>query len=175
MNMSSNKVDLTFLSKELPDIEFELYNSGKSPFISCIACWIKSADLVVRTWRPIQSLISAYYQPEDEISRWNIYIVIFCPEELPIRDKYVIQNDKYAARKIIIDRDPSTPRSPEAVTSINNELLGLDLSHEEQIPFEERNYNSVFSLLVSGVPSDMSVASKKLRQDRIDSLLQAID
>jgi hypothetical protein len=172
MKLSSNPYDLTFLKSEFEEIKFELLSTADSQLLNCIVCWCETANDVITNWQAIQNLISAYFQPVGQFAQWNVYLVIFCAEELPVRVKYIIQNDKYSVRKIVLDGLDVLPDSDEAVTVVNKELLGSDLSLGRIESVVLQNINPAISDLISGAPSDMSVESKNKRASMIKNIIR---
>lgn len=175
MKLSSSQFDLGFLTTEFEQLKFEMFSSSSPFLISCIACWSEDASNITVNWRAMQSLISAHYQPTDPSARWNVYMIFFCKEKMPIRDKYLIHNDKYALRKIVIDGLLELPSGLEAEKLINQALVGADLelttnftmeSHEEVEPKIEA--------LVKGTPLDLSAASKAKRAATLNSLIELL-
>lgn len=175
MKLSSNPYDLTFLKTEFEKIKFELFSTADTQLLNCIACWCETASDVVTNWQAIQNLISAYFQPRGQFAQWNVYLVIFCAEELPVRIKYIIQNDKYSVRKIILDGLHVLPDSDEAVIEVNKELLGSDLSLDRIEGVVPHNIDPAISDLISGAPSDMSVESKNKRASMIKNIIRFIN
>lgn len=172
MNLSNKQYDLGFLSSEFEGVKFELFASGDDLFMSCIACWCSRAGDVVSNWSSIQSLISAYYHPPGRLSKWNIYLVIFCAESVPLHEKYVIQNDKYAVRKIVMDGIGKLPTLQEAEVIINNELLGADLSIHDIKTDVQQTIDKGLVDLVSGVPLDMAMKSRSARSEVINNVME---
>lgn len=172
MNLSNKQYDLGFLSSEFEGIRFELFASGDDLFMSCIACWCNRASDLVSNWSSIQSLVSAYYHPPGRLAKWNIYLVIFCTELVPLHEKYVIQNDKYAARKIVLDGIERLPTLEEAEVIINNELLGADLSIQDVKTEAQQAIDMRLIDLISGIPLDMAVKSRSARSEVINNVIE---
>jgi hypothetical protein len=175
VKLSSKSDELKFLSSEFNGMKFELFATDKSLFLNCIVCWCKTANEVVSHWKAIQSLISVYFQPSGQIAKWNIYLVILCAEKLPLREKYIVQNDKYAVRKIVLDGLNILPNSEDAELIINRELLGTDLSlqHIEHTALQE--IDPTIANLISGAPLDMSAASKEKRASMINNIIETLN
>ena len=171
MKLLHKSFDLDFLKSEFNEISFELFTT-ENQFINCITCLCDSANEVMSDWKGIQSLISAYFKPKKEFSKWNVYLVIFCKEKIPIRDKYIIQNDKYAVRKIVIDGVNETLDINEITKSINEELLCLDLSTEQKNYTKSQKNDPLLYDLVKGTPLDKSDNSKYQRESIIKKLIE---
>ncbi|MNX81333.1 hypothetical protein D3C86_1130170 [compost metagenome] len=171
MYLSSNQnFPLDFLIEEFPSFEFRLFVTDTVSFISCIACWCRDSSSVVTYWRDIQSVLSARYQPEGALAKWNIYLVFFCPEVVAIADKYIIENDKYSVRKLIVAND-CKPDSDEALKELNDLLLGHDL--ELSIVDDQllESYSSVLATQISGVLVDATDVAKQQRAELIANLI----
>ena len=172
MRLSSKAHDLEFLTSEFRDMKFELFTSDEALFMSCIACWCHTSKEVIDNWRALQSLVSIYFQPPGNHAKWNIYLAIFCSEELAIRDKYVIQNDRYAARKIVLDGLGTLPSPYEAEQILNDELLGADLKLKEMADHVKQEVDLSVGSLVRGAPLDTASGSKEKRVAMINNIIE---
>jgi len=175
MNLLSNQYELDFLKNEFVGMEFESYTSNDGGFLNCIACWCNTAQEVISNWKGIQSFISAYFKPPGDFAKWNVYLVIFCAEEIPLYEKYIIQNDRYAARKIILDNLVVLPDSSEAALKVGKELLGTDLSLKEINSSRTHKVNIELAKLVNNVPMDMSISSKNKRTATINCIIEYVN
>ncbi|QKJ66834.1 hypothetical protein HQN60_09045 [Deefgea piscis] len=202
MHLSSKEYDVGFLTSEFKEVKFKLFASGEDLFMTCIACWCEQANDVVHNWRAMQSILSAYFQPSGNLAKWNIYLVFFCAEQLPLNEKYIIQNDKYSARKVVLDGMNKLPTLEEAEKIINNELLGADLSikeiqiagkmeetektisngvlntnlkNKEAQSSAKHTSNCALVKLISGAPLDMSASSKSKRATIINNIIELVN
>lgn len=171
MKLSKKSIEIDFLITEFEDIDFDYFSSEEN-FLSCFTCRCNTAKEISLNWNAIQSLLSAYYKPQSKIAKWNIYIIFFCSEKLLLQDKYVIQNDKYAARKIIFDDFQYKPTLNEIEHIINNELLGCDLNLVETKKEDLLNLDPEIIKIIQGTPPDMSVRSKELRKEKIEQIIE---
>lgn len=171
MKLLSRVYDFNFLTSEVDGVRFELFASSQS-FLTCIVCWFESSTDVMMNWQAIQSIVSVRFKPEGGHSKWNVYLILMCPDSLEIRDKYVIQNDRYAARKIILDGLGELPDSPDVETLVNVVLLGTDL---ELAPVSDNSKDDIetpIAAIVKGVPSGSSVDAKEARSEMINKLIE---
>jgi len=97
-------------------------------------------------WGIINRDMALYFQAKllKDIERWNIYIIFFVIEEVSAKLKYIIEQDKYCARKIIIDNFKRSNDFEEVIPKIINEKL-FDLKIE-QIESKDEQRNSEVSL-----------------------------
>ncbi|MGP5564992.1 ABC-three component system middle component 1 [Vreelandella alkaliphila] len=175
MKLLSKQYDLAFLSSDFDNIRFEFFASDDSLYyLTCIACWCNTAAEVISSWRAIQSLVSAYYQPPGELAKWNIYLAFFCTESLSVWDKYVIQNDKYAVRKIVLDGLNEFPDLVKAESLLNNQLLGADLKLKDKDDQAKQKTVLSINCYVSGAPLDSTEESKKKRAEIIDNMIESL-
>ena len=103
------------------------------------------------------------------------YLVFFCSEKIPLIEKYIIQNDKYAVRKIVLDGLNILPDFDEAELIINKELLGTDLSLEHIEHTATQEIEPIIASLISGTPSDMSTKSKEKRISIINNIIEFLN
>ncbi|WP_160015456.1 ABC-three component system middle component 1 [Pseudomonas sp. 8BK] len=174
MSMSIKYFDFTELQRSFPSVGFGFYVSEAQSFISCILCEFETAKILVDQWEAIQNFISVYHQPKVEAARWNVYLILLCPENVDVRDKYIIQNDTYTARKLIVEREPIPVDSSRAVKILNNELLGFDLKADFSGAVVECNYQSAISDFLEDVPVDSSTSSRSIRAEKIMSLIEFV-
>lgn len=176
MHLSSKEFDLDFLSSRFKDMDFQLFVSNDTnSYISCVACWCKSASKVIENWSAIQNYVSVYYQPSGELALWNIYLAFFCVEDFPLWEKYVIENDKYAVRKLVLNGEQALPNSAQAVSILNNHLLGADLDLKESGAQSERGISLSLSDYVRGAPLDSKVGSREARALRINDIIELLN
>lgn len=173
MNLLSKDFDLTFLSSKFENIDFQLFVSNdEASYISCIVCWCKTSSQIIENWSAIQNYMSAYYQPPGDLAIWNIYLTFFCLESLPQWEKYKIQNDKYAVRKLVLDGVQALPDSAHAQTLINNHLLGADLELKESSTQPKIDFSLFLNDYVRGVPLDTKFTSIEEREQRINNIIK---
>lgn len=176
MNLLSKDFDLSFLSSRFENIFFQLFVSNdENSYISCIACWCEKSSQVTENWSAIQNYMSVYYQPPGDLAVWNIYLAFFCVESLTQWEKYVIENDKYAVRKLVLDGIQASPNSAHAQTLINNHLLGADLELKESNMQPKLDFSLFLNDYVRGTPLDTKVASREERAQRINNIIGFLD
>lgn len=173
MNLSSKEFDLGFLGSRFEDMAFQLFvSSDVDCYISCITCACNQASSIVNNWSAIQNFISVYYQPQGELAIWNIYLAFFCVETLPLWEKYVIENDKYAVRKLVLDGMQALPDADQALSLLNAQLLGADLEIKDSGAEPNKNFSTPLSAYVRGIPLDAAVESRDLREKKINEIIQ---
>ncbi|MGE6197354.1 ABC-three component system middle component 1 [Aeromonas media] len=171
MKLSNKLQDFSYLATEFEGARFELYASDEA-FLNCIVCWLQSANDLVNSWQAIQSIVSVKFKPEGRYAKWNIYLVLLCVDKLDVKEKYVIQNDRYAARKIVLDGLSVLPDSQAVEKMVNIELLGTDL--ELKVVSENTKEGADISIasLVKGAPSATTSAAKEERVAMINKLIE---
>lgn len=172
IKLSKKDHDFSFLVSEFEGIRFELFYAEELSFINCISCWFSSSQELTAKWKEIQSIISLKFKPESRFSRWNVYLVLLCPDSLDIRIKYVIENDRYAARKIVLDGLGSQLSIEEVETKINIELLGTDLKLQEIVPSPNSVVKLPIASLIKGTPINSTSESKVTRSKVINNLIE---
>lgn len=176
MRLSNKQFDLSFLSSRFENMEFQLFVSDDSIcYISCIVCWCETASQIIDNWKTIQNFVSGFYQPPGELAVWNIYLAFFCVENLPLWEKYVIENDKYAVRKLVLDGMQAFPNSAQAEAHLNNHLLGADLELKENAVQPERNVSFSLRDYIRGAPLDSRVESRKTRARMINNIIEFLN
>ena len=174
MNLLIKNADLSFLSAQYENIEFHMFCSDDHfSFISCIACICESSEVVLESWRAIQNIVSVFHQPAGELAAWNVYLVFVTPNRVPIWNKYEIENNKFAARKIILDDLPEIPNIDQLAIELQKQLLGTDLALDQRA---NESRDAFLSLIgsVRGIPLDSRSESKEQRAEMINSIIECL-
>lgn len=175
MKLLVKEVDLEFLSTEYENIEFyTLCSDDRLSFITCIVCVCGNLKNVIENWRTIQNMVTLYYQHSGGIDAWNMYLAFICNEKVPIWEKYEIENNKFSARKIILDEFQGIPNIERLISELEKQLLGSDLklvsqSHQlkESLPNQENYYR--------GAPLESNSMSKDKRASMIDKIIESLN
>ncbi|MBA1233560.1 hypothetical protein G7Z98_03165 [Pseudomonas stutzeri] len=176
MNLSSKDFDLSFLSSRFQNMDFQLYVSDDEfSYISCIACLCEASSQIIDSWRNIQNYVSAYYQPPGELAIWNVYIAFFCINKFPLWEKYEIENDKYAARKLVLDDHQALPNSEQVIERLSCHLLGTDLVLNEHTAEATQDVSLSLDEYVRGAPLDSKVESRETRARMISNIIEFLN
>lgn len=175
MKLLNKNSDLSFLNSQFNDGEFNLFVSDDPLcYMSCFVCCFKNKNAVIESWETLQNLISAYYQPHTELARWNVYIVFICIEKLAEWDKYLIENDTYTARKVIIDNIEKLPHLNQIEQILNNYLLGADLKMQNKKDQTHPKLASNLDKLMDLIPLESTNEAKIKRADVINKLIKVM-
>lgn len=139
-------------------------------FISCIVCVCETSAEILENWRTIQNEVSVYYQPSGDLAPWNMYIVFFTTESFPVWEKYEIENNKYSARKIIVDKFSETPTPDNLVNELQKQLLGTDLKLDQRVN-EPRVALLSLESYVRGAPLDSKHESREIRASMVNEII----
>ncbi|MEX5540325.1 ABC-three component system middle component 1 [Pseudomonas poae] len=170
--LSKKDIDLGFLTSEFKGLKVELFSSDALSFINCIVCWFRTSQDLMGQWEDIQSIISLGFKPEARFSKWNIYLVLLSETPVDIRDKYVIENDRYAARKIVIDGVHRELTTEEVEAKLNIELLGADLELRKNAPSSTSTLKLAIAPIIKNVPVDSTSSSKDKRGEVVNKLIE---
>lgn len=172
MRLLSKDVDLNYLSSEFENISFHMFVSDDPlSFISCIACICNAPDDVTSNWHAIQSLLSVYNKPSNDLAAWNLYLVFITAYSVPVWDKYEMENNKFVARKVIIDGLQEIPSLNEIAIELQKQLLGSDLSLDP-IASESREFELNLKDYIRGAPLDSKTESKEKRALMINNIIE---
>lgn len=172
MKLLVKAVDLSFLSSHYENIEFHMFCSDDSlSFISCITCICETSEVVVENWRAIQNIVSVHHQPSGGLASWNVYLVFVTVDDIPVWDKYEIENNKYAARKIILDGLREIPSLEQLAIELQKQLLGSDLTLDQRVN-EPREAALSLSEYIRGAPLDTKVESRERRALMINKIIE---
>lgn len=175
MKLLTKDYDFEFLAAEFGDMAFHMFRSDDSlSYISCIACLCKESSVIVKNWRVIQNLVSVHHQPPGNLAVWNVYIAFVTIGTVPIWDKYQIENNKYSARKLIIDGYAELPTVEQLTDCLGEQLLGSDLTLDPRVA-ETREPLLSLEKFVRGAPLDQKIESKEKRASMINEIIEYLN
>lgn len=146
------------LVEEFPGLKFELYTAGKDNFITCLACWMGDSTALEESWVGIQSILALNFKSERKTARWNVYLAFFCAGKVANNLKYIIQNDKFTARKMVFDwcgqGRSHQDDSEMALDLLNGELFSTDLTIDDVPKLSNKPYDSFLTSYLSKYSMD---------------------
>lgn len=175
MKLSIRDYDFGFLIAEFDSLEFHMFCSDDElSYISCVVCLCKEPSVIVKNWRVIQNLVSVHHQPPGKLAAWNIYIAYVTKGAVAIWDKYQVENNKYAARKLIMDGYDKLPTLEQLKVLLERQLLGADLALDPRVTETREPLLSV-EKFVRGAPLDQKTESKEKRASMINRIIESLD
>lgn len=171
MTLSIGKSDrISRLTTEFGDLRFQYFTSTDNSYINCVVCWLKNSAELAEFWGAVQNILSLSSKSESRASRWNLYLVFICEEKIESDLKQQVQNDKYCARKVILDSCGATT-DEHALRVLNDELFGIDLVvNKSKHPPE----NPHTSFIIRSI-SKPDMTDKNYRIKLIDRLIKEIE
>ncbi|WP_283392092.1 ABC-three component system middle component 1 [Photobacterium phosphoreum] len=175
MKLLIKEIDLGFLSAHYEHIEFRMFRSDDPlSFISCITCVCETSEDVVKNWRAIQNIVAVYYQPSSSLAAWNVYLAFVTVDKVPVWEKYEIENNKFTARKIVLDGLSEIPSIDQLAIELQKELLGSDLTLDSQVN-ESEGTLLYFGEHVRGAPLDSTSESREKRALMINNIIELLN
>jgi len=175
MKLLGEEVDLDYLFSRYENIGFHMFRSDDPfSFISCIACVCETSAEVVKNWRAIQNIVSVHHQPSGGLASWNVYLAFVTVEHVPLWEKYEIENNKFAARKIIIDGLSEIPSLDQLAIELQKQLLGSDLTLDPRVN-ERREAHLSLEKYVRGAPLDSKTESRERRALMINNIIDVLN
>ena len=169
-------------SELFPDLElykFEVELLEGAPLCAFCCCMSTGKDLDEK-WKSINSSVSAHSldNKKSEFERWNSYLVFVCDEAVEKSLKYEIENDKFAMRKLLIqktsDWDDNSPEK-SLIELLNQRLLlshiGLSGYKAEDAPVPPTLSKWGKSIVDKNIPFDRKGSSISARVDWIEESL----
>ncbi|WP_448649102.1 ABC-three component system middle component 1 [Pseudomonas corrugata] len=175
MNLTSASNDhIREVQESFPDFKFNFFTAGNSDFVSCIACWVNTSEILEQKWNAIQNILAVRYKAERKVARWNVYIAFFCRESVGRSLRLLIENDKFTARKLIFDScidNQNWLKEEFAIQRLNHEIFEVDLAAAKNfgIKFEYEPSSLVSSLkgYSDATPSERLEMIEKLIAERV--------
>jgi hypothetical protein len=92
------------IQREFPDIPFEYREINFGGIIPIFFINIEDEIKLTNQWKAITEFIAVHFQSSlrNEFSVWNIYLFFILEHEIKNDLKYIIENDTFSSRKIII-------------------------------------------------------------------------
>lgn len=175
MKLLGEEFDLGFLSAQYEKIGFYMFRSDDPlSFISCITCVCETSAEVVENWQAIQNIISVHHQPSGGLASWNVYLAFVTKEQVPLWEKYEIENNKFAARKLIIDGIPEIPSPDQLAIELQKQLLGSDLTLDPRVNDPKEALLSL-ERYVRGAPLDSKIESREKRAQMINNIMEHLN
>lgn len=145
--------------------------------LTCFSFFVTSEDVLRVNWQELTNEIAMNYisHLDNSFSKWNCYIVFFCSLKLSIDLKYKIENNKFAARKLVVDNLGRGLNDTQLNNVINNRILdsNIELNQSEVSISKELELSDISQRLIdknfSLVKNEESI---KARQDWISSELK---
>ncbi|SFN16380.1 hypothetical protein SAMN05421738_107149 [Algoriella xinjiangensis] len=134
------------IKNEFPDIIFEYSEINFGGIIPTFFINIKDEKNLTNKWKAITEFIAVHFQSllRNEFSIWNIYLFFILEQEIKDDLKYIIENDTFSSRKIII-----YPKQ-EVESIIQEHIKNDDTEIHSIIGFEETPFqpnSNVWSIL----------------------------
>lgn len=175
LDTSNEGIDL--ISAAFPEAKFTLFKAliNNDAFLTGLACWVESEEILDKLWSRINNLVSAEYQTklDDEYSSWNIYLVFFTPQKISNALKYTIENDTFFVRKIVFDNQLVELKEEKIAGYFNDHMLGKDILVDSISMVEvEPLYSTITqSLLIANIPLGPGKKDKELRDAWLDKAI----
>ena len=175
MKLLIKDIDLGYLSSQYENIQFYILRSNdRLSFISCIVCVCETAYDIVENWRSIQNMATVYHQHSGGFDAWNMYLAFVSVESISVWEKYEIENNKFSARKIVLDGFKETPNIEQLIVELEKQLFGSDLTLESQ-PFQAEDNVAKLENYYRGIPIDSKRESREKRALIIDKIAESLN
>lgn len=117
--------------------EVQRYKCSKITFIkahyicSFYAAFIvfKDEDDLSENWKKLNSLVATKMSSilTDDFSKWNFYLFFIIDKPLIKEIKYVIENNTFSSRKIVLDNFKKELNNDTILKIINEKIVGTDI------------------------------------------------
>lgn len=132
-------------------LEYWIYEVDAKAKYSChlftLVC--NDNDSLNDYWEDLTENIAINFQInlEEEIERWNIYLLFLLENEVPKEIKYKIEQDKYCCRKLVEDNLKTNDFSEEYISELTNKKIFSihSVSNEANmsVPLIDRNIETI--------------------------------
>lgn len=150
------------------DAPFEYREINFGGIIPAFFINIKDQKSLTNQWKAITEFIAIHFQSllRNEFSVWNVYLFFILEQEVKDDLKYIIENDTFSSRKIIV-----FPKK-DIESIIQEHIKNDDTEIQSIIGFEETPFqpNSDVWKILNGISY-----KKKITDDIKEALKQIID
>ncbi|MGS2776975.1 ABC-three component system middle component 1 [Robertmurraya sp. GLU-23] len=159
-----------FVSK--PEIINNIKKDSGNNLFDLVECRVKTEDKynlyiftiilddqkkLVDVWKEICGDIAIYFQTDLErnIEIWNIYVLFLVEGSVDSQTRYLIEQNKYSSRKLVIE-DVKSPVDKRKIDSIINEkLFNLNINYTSRTSYKneplskslETKYGTLFKVI----------------------------
>lgn len=117
--------------------------------------------------------MAVYHQSSGGFDAWNMYLAFFSAENVPVWEKYEIENNKFSARKIVLDGLQEIPSIDQLITELEKHLFGSDLTLETRSGHVEEN-STHLEKYYRGAPLDYKIESREKRALMINNIIESL-
>lgn len=148
---------LADLSREFEHFTFSFKENKYQGIIPCFFINVNSEEKLYEFWMKISDFIAVNYQSRlnDEFSIWNIYLFFLVGETIGNELKYLIENDTFSSRKILIEKNTGSNKIFEE--HILNNDIQIDISKTREMSFYP---NPIFFGQVSNIEAKSKVTNE---------------
>jgi hypothetical protein len=159
---------LESLKENFTSFSFEFHEENFGSIIPIFFITAEKEEILCKTWRSISEFVATNFQSKlkDEFSIWNIYLFFLTPNEISNELKYLIENDTFSSRKIII------PTQTDKNIIIGEHILNGDLNIDKTEDINKKGFNH--NPILWSVLND-KIAKKKLNQEIKDSFNEIVE
>jgi hypothetical protein len=119
-------------------------------------------------------MVAVYHQHSGAFDAWNMYLAFVSAESVSVWEKYEIENNKFSARKIVLDWFEKKPRIDQLIIELEKQLLGSDLTLETRSNHAEE-YSTQLEKYYRDAPLDSKSESKEKRALMIDKIIESLN
>lgn len=119
--------------KELYSIKyFSLCELNYSEKLYTVFVEFKDSASLELNWQRLNSAISVELKPflTTEFSKWNLYLFLIVSERVSKEIKYVVENNKFSSRKIVLDNFRREFGTDDISTILTEHITNTDLMPE---------------------------------------------
>lgn len=171
--------DTSYINDFNASLHIKNVEKTKISKFSCFSFQLTNETILDSSWMRLTNDIAINYIADLDrgFSKWNCYIIFFCLSEVSKKLKFEIENNKFAARKIVISGLDKLLSADEIGAEINKLVLdtNIKLNHEIVRNTEHLQLSGLAErLLEANPPLDKKDSSIKKRQDWIQKELRRI-
>ncbi|OFX53953.1 MAG: hypothetical protein A2066_00770 [Bacteroidetes bacterium GWB2_41_8] len=124
------------IKEEFFEISFDYREIHFGGIIPAFFIYIMDNEILEKKWKAITEFIAVHFQSslKEEFSLWNIYLFFVLENEVRDDLKYIIENDTFSSRKIIV-----SPKQ-DIDLIINDHIKSDDINTQSITDFEEKPF-----------------------------------
>lgn len=166
---------LSDLKKEFESVSFSFEEISYQGNLPCFFIEIEEENQLAEIWMKISDVIAINHQSrlKNEFSIWNIYLFFLMKYPIENDLKYLIENDTFSSRKIVVDKWVDSKDVIEKYIRNSDIIIdNKEKSEKEFIPnlnfFNQVDNIEAKSRVTNAIKEAYSQIVRKIKEDRYE-------
>lgn len=120
-------IPLNLVENDIRCLRYE--PDSKNFYYYIFMCKFENEEKLLEKYEDINDIIALNFQSylNKSIEKWNIYLFCFVEKSISNQSRYIVEQDKYSTRKIVLTENYTNKSIEEKIDIVNNKLFNLNL------------------------------------------------